>query len=162
MNAFDIITLLVLLWAVFSGWRNGFVSQCLSLAGIIAGIILSDRFGAQVGAYMKLDPQFSTIVGFISVFVVTIIVCGLIAKVLRKLFSSIGLGSLDALFGIALSVIKFALILSVVFCKFETLNKETDLVSRKYIAESRTFYPVCALSEPVLDWLQKNFKNYAK
>ena len=111
---------------------------------------------------MKLDPQFAQIIGFITIFVATIIVSGLIAKILRNLFSFIGLGSLDTLLGIVLSIVKFALILSIVFCKFETLNKEIDLVSPKYIKESRTFHPVCSLSEPVLDWLQQSFKNYAE
>lgn len=162
MNAFDIITLIVLLWAVFSGWRNGFISQCFSLAGIVAGIILSARFGTEAGVYMKLDPQFATIVGFISVFVATVIVAGLIARALRKLFSAIGLGSWDVILGIALSIVKFMLILSIVFCKFDSLNKEVDLVSREYMAESYAFRPVSSLSEPVLTWLQNFFKNYAE
>lgn len=162
MNVFDIITLIVLLWALFSGWRSGFISQCFSLAGIIVGVILACRFATEVGLFMKLEPQFATLVGFIAIFVATIIVSGLLSRALRKLFSAIGLGSLDTLLGIALSIVKFTLILSVVFCKFDSLNKEVDLVSKKYIAESYTFRPISSLSAPVLSWLQESFKNYAE
>lgn len=162
MNAFDIITIIVLLGAVFNGWRNGFIIQCFSLAGIVVGIILASRFGTQVGEFMKLDPQFTTLVGFIAIFVATVVVSGLIAKVLRKLFSAVGLGSLDIWLGIALAIVKFTLILSVVFCKFDSLNKEAELVNTKYIEESRTFRPISSLSEPVLVWLHNSFKTYAK
>ncbi|MBQ7855881.1 MAG: CvpA family protein [Alistipes sp.] len=162
MNVFDIITLIVLLWAIFSGWRSGFTSQCFSFAGIVVGVVLSVRFGKQVGGLMGLDPQFATIVGFITVFVVTVIVSGLLARLLRKFFSAIGLGSVDVLLGIALSIVKFSLILSIVFCSFNSLNKSLQLLDNRYIEESKSFRPVSTISEQALKWLNEYFKTYAQ
>lgn len=55
MNFFDIITIIAFVWAVVSGWRSGLVAQLLSLAGIVAGLILAIRFGARVGTMLGID-----------------------------------------------------------------------------------------------------------
>ena len=41
MNAVDLIVCLVLALAVWNGWRQGFILQVCSLAGIVAGIWLA-------------------------------------------------------------------------------------------------------------------------
>ena len=43
----------MLVLAVWNGWRQGFVMQVCSLAGIIAGIWVASRYGAEVGAWLK-------------------------------------------------------------------------------------------------------------
>lgn len=154
MNIFDIITLLALVWAVVSGWRSGFVSQLLSLGGIILGVILAVRLGAGVGAALGIDPQFSAVAGFIITFVVAVVAAVILAKLLRSILSFLGLGSLDTIFGIALSVLKFALVLSVAYSSFEALNNDVELVPRKYIASSRTFRPVCGVSESIFPYIK--------
>ena len=54
MNTLDLIVCLVLALAVWNGWRQGFVVQICSLAGIVAGIWIAARFGAQVGGWLRL------------------------------------------------------------------------------------------------------------
>ena len=39
MNVFDIILYLALAWAVYNGWRRGFLLQMLSLAAVVAAFI---------------------------------------------------------------------------------------------------------------------------
>lgn len=162
MNVFDIISLLVLLWAVFSGWRSGFVSQVLSFAGLIAGVVLAVRFGNMVGAAMGLESQFAMPVGFVTVFIVTVMVASLVARLVRKLFSAAGLGSVDVLLGILLSVVKFGLILGVVFDTFNTLNGHMKLIDAKYMTHSYTFTPLVAVWNTLLEWFNQYFATYAQ
>ena len=49
MNTIDLIVCLILALAVWNGWRQGFVMQICSLAGIVAGIWLASRYGVYVG-----------------------------------------------------------------------------------------------------------------
>lgn len=158
MNFFDIITLIALVWAVVSGWRSGLVSQLLSLAGIIAGLILAIRFGAQVGTMLGIDPQFAAVAGFAVTFVASVIIAAILAKFMRTMLSFIGLHSLDTLLGILLSVVKALLILSVSYAAFDSLNADMKLVDKKYIESSRSFNSVKGVSEcifPYIDWLKK-------
>jgi len=67
LNTLDLIVCLVLALAVWNGWRQGFVVQICSLAGIVAGIWIAARFGAQgaeaagaLVAWGELPPQHHT------------------------------------------------------------------------------------------------------
>ena len=57
MNSIDLIVCLVVVLAVWNGWRQGFIVQICSLAGIVAGIWLAARFGSVVGGWLRLDPE---------------------------------------------------------------------------------------------------------
>ncbi len=158
MNIFDIITLLVLVWAIVSGWRSGFAAQLLSFAGIIIGLILAVRFGAQVGSWLGIDPKFAAVAGFVITFVVAVIIALILTKFLKAMLSFIGLHSLDTLLGIALSMLKYMLILSVAYAAFGSFNDDLQLVEKKYINTSRTFRPVRSASEcifPYIEWLKE-------
>ncbi len=165
MNFFDIITAVAFVWALVSGWRSGLVAQLLSLAGIVAGLILAIRFGARVGTMFGIDPQFAAVAGFAITFVAAVVIAAILAKFLRSMLSFIGLHSLDTLLGITLSLVKALLVLSVAYAAFDSLNDDLRLVDKKYIASSRTFRPVESVSQcifPYIDWLKKQIPSADK
>ena len=145
MNIFDIIAIIILVLAVFAGYRKGFISQLFSFAGVVGGILLAIAFGADVGAFLGLDAAYSSVVGFAITFLAT-------ARLLARLFSALGLGSIDTLLGILLSVLKYALVLSVVFVSLERLNKKAGLIDSRHFAASKSFRPISAISGTALDW----------
>ena len=122
MNTLDLIVCLVLALAVWNGWRQGFVVQICSLAGILAGIWIAAIAG----------------------------------RVVRKVFHFAGLGVADTLLGIAVSVLKYLLVLSVLFSAFDALNEDYCLVGPRTIEQSKSYKPVRWLSEsifPFLEWV---------
>ena len=108
-------------------------------------------FGGTVGDMLGIDAAYSKPVGFVVTFIVTGIAMALVAKLLGGLFSAVGLKGLDTILGVALSVIKYALILSVLFVAFEKFNGEVKLVEPRHYKESKTFKPVSALSDTALE-----------
>ncbi len=158
MNVFDIVTIIALVWALISGWRSGFFSQLLSLAGIVAGLVLAVKYGAAVGTTLGIDPQFAAVAGLAIVFVGSVIAATLVAWFLRKVLSALGLGSLDTLFGILLSELKALLVLCVCYSAFASLNSEMKLVEQRHLDASATFGPICNLTDtvmPVVDWAKR-------
>lgn len=146
----------MLVLAVWNGWRQGFIVQICSLAGIVAGIWLAARFGAQVGAWMHLDPDVAAAGGFVTVFVVVVIIVAIAARVVRKVFHFAGLGVADTVLGVAVSVLKYLLILSALFSAFDRLNEDYCLVGPETIEHSKSYKPVKRLSEaifPFLEWV---------
>lgn len=146
----------MLVLAVWNGWRQGFIVQICSLAGIVAGIWLAARFGAQVGAWMHLDPDVAAAGGFVTVLVVVVIVVAIAARLVRKVFHFAGLGVADTVLGVAVSVLKYLLILSALFSAFDRLNEDYCLVGPETIEHSKSYKPVKRLSEaifPFLDWV---------
>ena len=74
MNILDLIICLVLLVALFNGWRKGFILQLCSLVAVVAAIVLASRYGAEAGAFLKLDAQYAEPAGFVVVLLVAMLV----------------------------------------------------------------------------------------
>jgi membrane protein required for colicin V production len=152
MNFFDILTLVALVWAVISGWRSGFVSQLLGLLGIILGIVLSLRYGAAVGAMLHIDARFSVVAGFLITFVATLIVATILAKLLARVLSFIGLGWVNTLLGIALSIVKGLIVLSMLYAAIYSLNANLQFVEPTYFDNSISFDVVRKCAEPLFNY----------
>ena len=152
INFFDIFTLVALIWAFISGWRSGFVSQLLGLVGIILGIVLALRYGAAVGEMFNIDEKFSVAAGFLITFVAVLIVATILAKLLSKVLSFIGLGWINTLLGIALAVIKGAVILSMFYAAIFEINTSSQLIEPSYFNKSISFNVVRECAEPLFDF----------
>ena len=67
-----------------------------------------------------------------------------------------GVALADTLLGIAVSVLKYLLVLSVLFSAFDALNEDYCLVGPRTIEQSKSYKPVRWLSEsifPFLEWV---------
>ena len=161
MNTIDLIVCLMLVLAVWNGWRQGFVMQVCSLAGIIAGIWVASRYGAEVGAWLKLDETISAAGGFVVVLLAVVLLVAIAGRLVRKLFHFAGFG----IPGIAVSVLKYMLLLSVLFSAFDTLNEDYTLIGARTIEKSKSYKPVMRLSErifPFLEWVGEQVPQQAR
>lgn len=156
MNVIDLIVCLVLVLAVWNGWRQGFIVQICSLAGIAVGIWLASRFGGEVGRWLGLEEQVAAAGGFITVLVAVVLVVAIAARLVRRVFHFAGLGVADILLGVAVSAVKYLLVLSLLFSAFDRLNADYTLVEPRTIERSRSYGPILRLSEslfPFLEWV---------
>ena len=138
MNAVDLIVCLVLALAVWNGWRQGFILQVCSLAGRGAGMWNAAQFGTEACGWGRLDAG-----------------CGA-GRLVRKLSHFAGFGIADTLLGVAVSVLKYLLVLSVLFSAFDDLNEDYTLAGPETIEKSKSYKPVMHLSEavfPFLEWV---------
>lgn len=157
MNAVDLIVCLVLVLAVWNGWRQGFILQVCSLAGIVAGIWLAARFGTQGRANgCSWIPTSPPRAGSSRCSLRSSSSLPSPGRLVRRLFHFAGFGIADTLLGIAVSVLKYLLVLSALFSAFDTLNADYTLVSPETIEKSKSYKPVMRLSEavfPFLEWV---------
>ena len=155
MNTIDLVVCLVLLLALWNGWRQGFIVQICSLAGIVAGIWLAARFGGQVGLLLRLDEEVASVGGFVTVLIVVVLVVAVAARLVRKVFHFAGFGLADILLGVVVSVAKYLLILSLLFSAFNRLNVDYSLVGARTIEGSRSYKPILRLSESLYPALER-------
>lgn len=156
MNTIDLIVCIVLVLAVWNGWRQGFIVQICSLAGLLAGIWIASRYGAEVGAWLELDQTISAAGGFVVTLLAVILVAALAGRIVRKLFHFAGFGIPDIALGIAVSVLKYLLLLGVLFSAFDALNEDYTLAGPQTIKTSKSYKPVMRLSDavfPFLEWV---------
>lgn len=156
MNTIDLIVCLVLILAVWRGWKQGFIVQVCSLAALVAGIWLAAQYGVQVGAWLRLDEQIASAGGFVVVLLVVLLLVAIAARLVRKLFHFAGFGVPDIALGVAVSVLKYLLLLSVLFSAFAKINVDYSIVGPSTFEKSITYKPVLRISEsllPFLEWI---------
>ena len=150
MNVIDLLVCLVLLVALWNGWRRGFILQVCSLAAIVVAIWLAARFGAAAGEALHIDPAYAPAAGFTAVLVAAVLAVAVLARILRKLFRFAGFGLLDTLLGILVAVVKYVLLLSVLFAAIDRFNVDYALIPAETVASSRTWHPIRDLSHSLL------------
>ena len=160
MNIFDIIVYLSLAWAVFNGWRRGFLLQMLSLLAVVAALFFATQYGSELERILGIDIGVQGVVGFIVIFVAAMILIAVSGYVLRAVFRFAGLGAIDVLLGILFSVAKVALVVSVLFSWFDNANKSYEWASRECVAESRWYEPVKGITDKLTPYFEELADKY--
>lgn len=149
---FDIFIVIVLLWAIISGWRNGLLTELVSLGGHILGLILACIVYSSLGKYLAVEGTHTSmiinIVAFFILWVIIPIVLGFAANTLVKFLKPIGLGLVNSLGGAALSLVKFTLLLSCTLAAMSALG----ILDEKKTTDSRLYTPVKSVLGQVIDW----------
>lgn len=157
MNIIDLIVALILIFAIYNGWKSGFIMQLCSLIGIVAGVYLSATYGATVGNWLKMDESIAAAGGFVVILIVTIIAVAIIARIIKKIFHFAGFGVPDIALGIIVSLAKYILLLSVLLSALNKIDIDNRFTSNKTVETSRTYKPLIELSEhisPAFKWIE--------
>lgn len=112
MATVDWIFLVVLAFSLLLGAWRGLVFEVLSLLSWIAAFVLAQWLALDVATRLPMSGASESIqyaAGFVLVFVVSIFVGGLLARMIKKMFAAAGLAPADralgAVFGLARGVV---------------------------------------------------------
>ena len=114
MATLDWIFLAVLLVSMVVGAWRGLVYEMLSLANWVAAFVLAQWFGPVVAEWLPLAGATEVVrflAGFVVVFVVALFVGGLLAFLIRKLITAMGLRPVDRVLGAAFGVVRGVVVL---------------------------------------------------
>ncbi|MFI3322349.1 MAG: CvpA family protein [Rikenellaceae bacterium] len=137
MNVIDIIFIIIALIALYRGYKNGLVVELCGILGIIIGIYIANRFSTSLATHIDIDQSIAVIIAFIALFCVSLLAVYLIAKVASGLLRFSGLGAINGMLGALASLLKTALIMSVIYTAFLALNQNFGWVSQKNINSSK-------------------------
>ena len=158
MNILDIIVWLALAVAVFNGWRKGFIGKLFSLAGLVGGIWLALGYGARCGEALHMEGTTAAVAGPIVVFVAAAVAANLVGRLVSKACSTIGLGGLDTLLGIALALLQAVLLLGLAFKATDYFDPE--LIARSTREESKCYAPVMCVADKIFPSLGEYAREY--
>lgn len=112
MVTLDWIFLAVLVFSLVLGAWRGLVFEVLSVLSWIAAFVLAQWLALDVAQKLPMSEASESIqygAGFVLVFVVSIFVGGLLAKMIKKMFAAVGLAPADralgAVFGLARGIV---------------------------------------------------------
>lgn len=139
----------MMILALYKGYSKGFILAAFSIIGFFIGLAAALKLSAVVTGYLEPHAQgFSKwlpVISFILVFITVVLLVNLGARVIRKTIRIATLGWLDRILGIALYVVYYAILFSVLLF----FAGKMSLVGEETIAHSRV-YPWAAPWAPAL------------
>lgn len=116
MNILDIILIIILGLSILLGILKGFIRELFSLAFFIIGVVLSFLFYNEVGGiYMPglKNRDVSNFAGFITIFVLVLIVGAVVTYFVKKIFTIGPLKAIDMILGGLFGLLRGILIASI-------------------------------------------------
>lgn len=152
----DIFLILILLWAIFNGWRNGFIKEAFNTLGVIGGLLIALVVYGTLAKYLTVDGtqsnQVLSIIAFLLLCIVIPILGGFIVNQLTRAVKGMAIGLPNSLLGCLFGVAKFTILLSCAFNTMEALH----IMNPERTAESVLYRPICR----VLPFLQTEAKEH--
>ncbi len=138
----DIFIIVLTVWALVSGWRNGFLKELVSSLGFLAGLLVAALFYSTLGEYLSVSGSetnmFTSIVAFFILWIIVPIALGFMANILTKALEGMHFGLPNSLLGAAVSFSKYLVLMSCVFNVMSALH----IMDARKADESRLFRPV--------------------
>jgi membrane protein required for colicin V production len=137
MSTLDTLLIVVILLCGILGIYWGFIRQVLSVAGLIAGLVLASRYGERVSDWLSSFISNNTVVqalGFLLVLIAVSATVSLLATLLRRFVGLLFLGWLDHLIGGVLGIVQGMLICTVILLVAAVIPSE---VFANALADSR-------------------------
>ena len=117
MPSGDIVLLIIILLSALIGLVRGLLREVLSLASWFAAFMLALYFAPVAADYLAAhlaDEAMRLGVGFVTIFVITLIAGGIVQWLLRKLVETSGLSGTDRLLGFLFGGVRGVLV-SIIF-----------------------------------------------
>ena len=136
MNLLDVIVIACMVFLVVRGIFRGFIREVGSLAGVILGIWLASVYQPQMTDFLKPflpSGKFLPLISFALIFLVVLVLCNVIAWLLKKLVKKIFLGWADRTLGAALAILKGVIItyFAIVLLTFFVPSKSNIIADSK-------------------------------
>ena len=105
MNWLDIVIIVVAVLLGIVGLRQGIIKTVFGIAGLIGGIVLAGRYYDELAAVLSSSgATWVNIAAYAIILIATLIVAGVIGRLVAKLVHLVLLGWLDRLVGCVLGV----------------------------------------------------------
>lgn len=151
----DIFIVVVAVWAVVGGWRHGLLKEVVSAGGWIAGLVVAVLCYKFLLPYLSVDGSklniTTSIIAFLLLCVLVPMVLGVVANMLTHTLRRLHFGLPNSLGGAAVSLLKYALLLSFAFNVMSLPGM--NLISEERTASSRLFKPTASLLSAAKDFI---------
>ena len=109
MQVLDWIVLAGLVFSMLVGAWRGLVVEVLSVLGWIAAFFLAQWFAPDAAQWLPMGGATEVVryaAGFVLVFIATVFICSLLAFVIKKLITAVGMRPADRVLGAAFGLVR--------------------------------------------------------
>lgn len=154
---FDITILLTLLWFCWHGLYIGLIQEIAGIAGLVCGFWAARAWHEPLGARLDFisNPSWRMVIACAIIFIAAMLAVGIIARILKKIFSFTFIGWLDKLFGSALGLCKGLLLWVLVFMAIANLFPDAA-----FWRDAQALPYFKSIIEILRPWLPENIANH--
>lgn len=150
MNYIDIIISVLLLLAIYKGFKNGLIKELISLISLVVGIYIAVNFSFYLEKHLAKSlskyEEFVSIISFVLVFLIVFLSLKLAGVLMSKLAKSLQLGLLNKVLGLLFGLSKTLLIISIILFEINHLSETFgNILPKKQIKESVLYQPVYSI-----------------
>lgn len=146
LNILDIILLIPLCWAAWKGFQKGFILEIFSLLALGVGIYGSIHFSDYSADFLRdelgFESKYLPVIAFALTFIGLVIGVYFLGKMVEKAVHLAALKTANKVAGAVFSVIRAALILSVLLIVLHSIDEKSGFLPRKQVHESTLFEPL--------------------
>lgn len=153
MSVFDIVIALLFLLEAVNGFRHGFVEMMFFTAAIFIALYAAKSFSGLVVGWIDTNSAFAEHLAYILVFVATIVLVIVLAKLSSVIIEGAGLGVANRLGGVAMGLVRCVLILGFLFIVFEGINQRERFVCKNTLESTFFYTPILTAGEFMLPYL---------
>lgn len=160
MNWLDFLILLIVVAGMVRGFSKGLIFELSGLVGLIIAVYVSryhsSPFASFIHSFFNVGLDYCPALGMIMAFFVSMLMVKVLAMCAQRLIKAISLGWLNSLLGALISIVKYTLVLSVVFNVLGPINEKLHIMDGKHSEGSVLCDPVTKFAPAVLPMLNIN------
>ncbi len=147
----DVIFAILVLMAIFRGYRNGLILGLFSLLAVVVGLAAAMKLSVLTAGYLdsaiRISEKWLPVISFVVTFIAVLLLVRLGARALEKTAQLVTLGWLNKLGGILLFTLLYTMVYSVILFYAGQLN----ILQPATIEDSAAWPVVQPLGPRVLD-----------
>lgn len=136
------------------GFSKGLIFELSGLVGLIIAVYVSryhsSPFAAFIHSFFNVGLDYCPALGMIMAFFVSMLMVKVLAMCAQRLIKAISLGWINSLLGALISIVKYTLVLSVVFNVLGPINEKLHIMDGKHSEGSVLCNPVTKFAPAVL------------
>ncbi len=136
MNALDLILIFPLIWAGFRGFKNGLITEVVSIAALVGGIYLALHYTDSIAQYIHNDA--AQLIACALIFG-GVLLGGYLGGLLAKKITAIP-DLLDKILGIVLGVAKVLALCSLLLIGLKAIDVKNVILTDK-VTQNSLLYP---------------------
>lgn len=161
MAWFDILIYIVVIYCIVKGYKTGLIKQLATLAGLIAGAILSGQISSLLLPVLQGKLHSSEYIlaplSYILAFALIMFAFYLLGTLVQGVVEAVKMGILNRLAGIALCLVKWILAISIVVNLISKIDPAHHIISEDTIVRSKTYKYVQPFAPHIVPFLKFDF-----
>lgn len=162
MNYIDIVILIVAVFFIIRGIKNGLIIELASLISIFAGAYIAMYFSWNLEKIMRssLDIQFeyTHAVAFIIIFIIVLILVKFVAKFISKTVDFTPLVVVNKTSGALFGLFKALFLLSILFYVLNVFDKSESIITSANKDKSLFYKPVSIIAPYTIPKIREQYK----